>query len=68
MSEDRNSRILPPALWRQRRSKEQQESRVAPFLELCFKRRGRSVSRIVAIPLQRREGLAQAFELFFALG
>jgi hypothetical protein len=69
MSDDRTSKMLPPSPGRQEASKKRQESGVAPFLQLRFRRRGRSISRIVAVPLQPpREGLARAFELFFALG
>jgi hypothetical protein len=67
MSDERNSKMRPPALDRQRRERE--ISGIAPFFQVRFRRRGRSVSRIVAVQLQpEREGLAYTFEVFFALG
>jgi hypothetical protein len=69
MSDDRNSKMLPPAPRHRGSSKGRQESGVAPVLQLRFRRRGRSISRIVVIDAKpEREGLFRAFELFFALG
>jgi hypothetical protein len=51
-------------------SREEREvSGVNPFVELRYRRRGRSISRIVNIRVQpQAEGIAEAFEVFFGVG
>jgi hypothetical protein len=50
-------------------SREREVSGVNPFVELRYRRRGRSISRIVDIRVQpQAEGIAEAFEVFFGVG
>jgi len=49
--------------------REREASGVEPYLSLRYRRRGRSISRVVAVRLQPSdEGIGHALELFFALG
>jgi hypothetical protein len=50
-------------------SPEREVSGVDPFVELRYRRRGRSISRVVTVRLKPAlEGIAEAFEVFFAVG
>jgi hypothetical protein len=49
-------------------SRDREVSGVNPFVELRYRRRGRSISRIIAMRAPQAEEFVQAFELFFGLG
>jgi hypothetical protein len=68
MSDDSNGKIvtLPGHVFGRA---DREESGVEPFLRLRYRRGGRSISRVVAIPLQPSpEGITETLELYFALG
>jgi hypothetical protein len=50
-------------------SREREVSGVNPFVELRYRRRGRSISRVISIRVQpQAEGISEAFEVFFGVG
>jgi hypothetical protein len=69
MGDDSNDTLLPFTRRLLGLRRDREDSGVEPFLTLRYRRRGRSISRIVAIPLAHsRDGTAPALELYFALG
>jgi hypothetical protein len=49
--------------------REREITGVDPIVELRYRRRGRSISRIVTVRLKpMAEGISAAFEVFFAVG
>jgi hypothetical protein len=50
-------------------SREREVSGVDPFVELRYRRRGRSISRIINVRVKpQAEGISEAFEVFFGVG
>jgi hypothetical protein len=66
MSDDANGTFIGTRAGFRR---EREHSGIEPFLTLRYQRRGRSISRVVAIPLAARgDGSAPVLEIFFGLG
>jgi hypothetical protein len=58
---DASDRFSPP--------REREISGIDPFVELRYRRRGRSISRVVTVRIKPTvEGISAAFEVFFAVG
>jgi hypothetical protein len=67
MNDDANGKILPPP-W-QKKTRERELSGIQPFFSLRYRRRGRSISRIVVLRKGTQDDTApQELELFFGLG
>jgi len=50
-------------------SREREVSGVNPFVELRYRRRGRSISRTISVPVKAQdEESSEAFEVFFGVG
>jgi hypothetical protein len=65
MNDDANGKILPPPWQRTQR----EISGVQPFFSMRFRRRGRSISRIVVLRKSTRDAAdPQELELYFGLG
>jgi len=69
MADDSNGKIIPLPGHVLSVPREREAAGDEPYLSLRYRRRGRSISRVVAVRLQPSdEGIGHALELFFALG
>jgi hypothetical protein len=68
MGDDANGKSLPPPGFRTSWRREREQSGIEPFFQLRFRRRGRSISRIVVKAPEAGKGPALPLEIFFALG
>ena len=69
MSNDANGNTMPPPEQPGVRQRDREQSGIEPFSRLRYHRRGRSISRVVAVqPGSRGEGSEHVLEIFFGLG
>ena len=67
MSDDANDKMLPPP-WKTK-TREREHSGVQPYFSLRFRKRGRSVSRIVTLRASARNDTTEReLEVYFGLG
>jgi hypothetical protein len=67
---DETHTSLWPLPWRLGGQRAREKSGIEPFVRLTYRRRGRSISRVVSIPKSspQREAGAEELEIYFGLG